>query len=75
MAQGCYSEFTSEGHIQRLQKRGTDKSKENGAEVSVSRDPRFTALTGVYVCSAKQIRKVFARYKRWRDLKKFSEIH
>ena len=29
---GCYSEFTNEGHIQRLQKRGTD-----GAEVSVSR--------------------------------------
>ena len=33
----CYSEFTNEGHIQRLQKRGTGESEENGAEVSASR--------------------------------------
>ena len=38
-------------------------------------DPRLTALTGLNVCSAKKIPRVYARYKRWRHLKKYSEMH
>ena len=72
---GCYSEFTKEGHIQRLQKQGTDKSEENGAEVSVSRKSSLDRTDWSKCMFCQKDPKVYARYKRRKHLKKYSEMH